>query len=176
MKNRFEVRGDVTAIFLSSPTYGDMETLISTSDFDRVNEFPNTWIALYAPSGAGSFYVYGRYRNKETGKEFHRLHRWIMGDNKGFYIDHVNHDTLNNTRDNLREVTSSQNNQNRAGAQKNSSSGVRGVRLNKKGNKWLVRFKLDRKEHYVGSFDDLEDAEFAAIEARRKYMSHSIEI
>lgn len=55
------------------------------------------------------------------------LHRLITHAPKGVYVDHINHDTLDNRRANLRLCTNRQNNENRAGAYKNSQSGIRGV-------------------------------------------------
>lgn len=39
MKNDFEIRGDVTAIFLRRKDGNPMETIISTSDLPKAQEF-----------------------------------------------------------------------------------------------------------------------------------------
>lgn len=82
-------------------------------------------------------------------------------------VDHIDGNPLNNKIENLRECTISQNGHNRK-LNKNSSHGVKGVRLTTSG-KWQVRLSIDKKMKQFGSFEDLELAELVAIEARNKY-------
>ena len=78
------------------------------------------------PNVMGGFYAACRiFRNGKNTTLY--MHRLIMGEPKGKQVDHWNHDTLDNRRSNLRIVTNRQNNENRAGAYKNSKSGIRGV-------------------------------------------------
>lgn len=57
------------------------------------------------------------------------LHQMVVQANPGMVIDHINHDTLDNRRSNLRVVTQQENMQNRHGADRDSSTGIRGVRV-----------------------------------------------
>jgi hypothetical protein len=52
-----------------------------------------------------------------------------MGAPKGMSIDHINHNTLDNRKANLRIVTHQQNNTNRNGAYSTSKTGIRGVSI-----------------------------------------------
>lgn len=117
MNNEYEVRGDVTAIFLRRLDGSCIETIISTSDLEKVEAFPNSWSALYSEY-IKNFYVMG-YRKEGTIT----LHRWIMDSPQNLMIDHINHDTLNNTRENLRIVNGTINQLNRK---------VKGVYFDKK--------------------------------------------
>ncbi len=63
------------------------------------------------------------------------MHRLIMDAPKGKYVDHRNHDTLDNRRANLRITTSSGNMMNRRGANVNSETGIRGVYVHRVYNK-----------------------------------------
>lgn len=172
MKNDYEVRGDVTAIFIDSPKYGRHESLISTSKLERAKEFPNSW---YIRKGHGCFYVIGNMPGKRTKRVSAYLHRWITNAPIGMVVDHISHDTLNNIDSNLRVVTHAENLQNRIGATSISGSGVRGVSWHKRNNNWQGKIRINGVDKYIGSFKRLEDAEQAVIEARFKYMPFSTE-
>lgn len=161
MKNKYEIRGNTTAIFIEC---GDnvIETIISTNKLDRTKEFPGTWRAQWS-AFTQSYYAQGSYKKKA-----YRLNRWVLNTTSDdLLVDHRDHDTLNNTDENLREVTSSENQQNHSGPKSNNkSSGVRGVTWNAQHQKWQVRVGLDKKRTHVGYFKNLDDAEKAAIKAR----------
>jgi hypothetical protein len=158
MKNEYEIRGEVTAIYI----YGlgeRMETIISTSDFDKVNSFPRTWRAEFSKK-TKSYYVTGRLGDVRTS-----LHRWIFNLPDKLVIDHINHDTLNNTRKNLRVVTIAENNQNR----RVNKSGVNNVHWDIRRNKWRATIKINKKTKHIGYFTDIKEAEKAVIEVRNKF-------
>jgi hypothetical protein len=170
MKNDYEIRGDITAIFLNRK----LETLISTSDLELVNKFPNTWSAQWNPL-TKSFYVYG-YLPKKDGKRIRLLlHRVLLDNPKNLVVDHIDHDTLNNTKPNLRVATSSENAQNRNGLCSNNKSGVRGVSYSKTAKKWKSTICVNKKVMHIGYFHDKYEAEKAVIKAREEYMPFSEE-
>lgn len=174
MKNDYEIRGEVTAIFIKSPKYGKLEALISTAKLDVVKLFPNTWCAAFNKNRR-MFYVRGRIPNIRNKNVSLLLHRLVTKAPEGFEVDHINHDTLDNTDSNLRVVTVSENQQNRKGATKKSISGVRGVNWNKHAKKWTARIKIDSKPTTIGYFDTIEEAESAVITERSKRMPFSNE-
>jgi len=88
------------------------------------------------------------------------LHHLILGRKRGFDVDHINHDTLNNRKQNLRFATRSQNNIN---------SKAKGYFWDKKSKKWHVKTKVNKKEIDLGYFIDEQDAKRVAVEARQKY-------
>jgi len=73
----------------------------------------------------------------------------------------------------LRPVTHAQNLQNRPGPNANSTSGARGVVWDRKAGKWRARAKLHGKWHYGGTFDQVPDAEAAAIALRNRLFTHN---
>lgn len=174
MKNEFEVRGDVTAIFIDSPKHGLVETLISTTRLERAKEYPNKWYVIFNP-GTKSLYVIG-YLIKENGKRRStRLHRWITVVDDGVVIDHINHDTLDNRDSNLREVTTAENKQNLLGPQSNCKSGIRGVYWFEPARKWKCNIRVNKKHIHLGYFSDIEEAERVVKEARARLMPYSQE-
>jgi hypothetical protein len=168
MKNEYEVRGEVTAIIIKHPDGSVIQTMISSSDFDKVNSFPNSWYVVMYNNNP---YIYGHYVGRK-GKVV-ALHRLIYDNPKGYEIDHINHNTLDNTRNNLRVVTRAQNSQNLNGAHKDSKSGIRGVYWQKNLNKWQAQICINRERIHLGTFTDKAEAEKTVIEARQKYMPFS---
>lgn len=164
MKNNYEIRGEVTAIFISC---GDkvIETLIDTSDLPRAMELDGRWYSNYNKNING-FYVKG-HAFKFTKVPY--LHRWLFGDlESGECVDHINHDGLDNRRNcNLRKATDAQNKQNRKG------NDMRGIKYSH--GKWRARICINNKEKHLGCFLVLEDAKRIVREARATYLSYSQE-
>lgn len=72
-------------------------------------------------------------------------------------VDHINHDTLDNRKDNLRICTRSQNAMNQQ-KQNNNTSGFKGVCWSKHNRKWVSRIVLEGKTIHIGGFNSREDA------------------
>lgn len=68
----------------------------------------------------------------------------------------------------LRAVTPRQNNQNRRGAQKNSSTGVRGVSWDKSRGKYIAGVKHKGVRYNLGRFDSIKEAEMKVIAKRKE--------
>lgn len=111
---------------------------------------------------------YVMFSSSKDGLCHKLLHRMIMDCPEDMMIDHINHDKLNNSRNNLRICTNQQNNMNK-GKQKNNKSGIIGVHWDKKSEKWKATIRLNGKPIYLGRFDDLEEASQARKDAEIKY-------
>lgn len=75
------------------------------------------------------------------------LHRWIMQPLANMVVDHINGDTMDNRRSNLRICTRSQNSQNSRKQRWN-------VYPHAKTGKWKVLVRAGGKLHYGGLFKD----------------------
>lgn len=171
MNNEYEVRGEVTAIFLryKGKVY---ETLIDTEDLHLANSYPNTWFMQYDPNTSG-YYIIGRWI-KDWKTFRYRLHRTIMNALDDRVVDHINHDTLDNRKSNLRLITVQQNNQNKK-MTVNNKSGVRGVHYEKESGKYKAQITINGKRTSIGRFNNLEDATLAFEVERKKHMPYSNE-
>lgn len=83
-------------------------------------------------------------------------------------IDHKNRDRFDNSWDNLRIATRTQNNMN-APIRINNKSGFKGVSLRKDTGKWHARITIDKKIILLGNFENIEDAVKVRKEAEEKY-------
>jgi len=86
-----------------------------------------------------------------------KMHRLIMGEPQGFEIDHIDRNTLNNQKNNLRIVTHSQNQMNKI-KQKNNTSGYKGVSWHKHIKKWQGQIGFNKKNYSLGYFENEDDA------------------
>lgn len=124
-------------------------TLIDSDDFERFGDW--RWIARIARNKRRE-YVYAMCcRN---GKVIH-MHRLIAGAKDGELVDHINGDTLDNRKCNLRICTHKQNRRNE-GLSSDNTSGFKGV--TKAGNKWRAQICADYQVRYLGQYATREEA------------------
>lgn len=94
-----------------------------------------------------------------SGREF--MHRLVMGAKRGEEVDHINGDTLDNRKVNLRLVTHQQNIQNRK-VNKNNKLGYKGVYQHTQNGNFIAQIQTpQRKRKHLGVFATPEDAAFA---------------
>lgn len=168
MKNRYEIRGETTAIFIKRRDGVCVETLIDTSDLHKC-------IALARSISTNKiFEKYYIHCFTGTKQKLIKLHRLVMDAPLDLMVDHINGDPTDNRKVNLRFVNNSENQQNRQGAQRNNKSGVRGVCWHVREGKWIAKIRYMNKNIHIGYFNDIKDAEKSVIEARKKYMTHSV--
>lgn len=125
-----------------------------------------------AASKRWRIYEGSRYAYAYDGKRKVYLHRVIAKAPDGMAVDHIDGDTFNDRRANLRVVTAAQNSQNLTRIR--AASGIRGVRVTPSGM-FEARVKVDRREHRLGTFATAEMAKAVAEEGRRQLMTHSAE-
>lgn len=91
-----------------------------------------------------------------------KMHRIIMNAPRGVLVDHIDGDSLNNTRANLRLVTVGENNMNRRGVFMRSgcftSSRFKGVTWNRAKGKWQAAIRVDGRSRHLGLFAHEQDA------------------
>jgi hypothetical protein len=117
-------------------------------------------------SHAKTYYV--RAKDRRQGRENEKtiyLHRLILAAGKGQYVDHINHDGLDNRKVNLRIVTNAQNAARVGKRNPNASSRYCGVRWIPRLEKWGASIADNT---WLGTFAD-------EIEAARAYDEAAIE-
>ncbi len=89
-----------------------------------------------------------------------RMHRMVMGNPENMFIDHANHNPLDNRKINLRIVKQNQNMWNLT-KHKDGKSKYKGVSLDSRRKKWLAKICKFRKQKFIGYFLNEEEAAIA---------------
>jgi len=92
----------------------------------------------------GRYAARGCWQKRGSRTKLLHLHRVINDTPDGMQTDHINGDTLDSRRINLRTATSKQNQQNRSG-DKQSSSKYKGVSWHKNTGKWRAYITVESK-------------------------------
>lgn len=90
------------------------------------------------------------------------LHRLIVNTSPELSVDHIDGNTLNNRRENLRPCTHQENLKNTK-VRTDNTSGYKGVSYNRRRNRWYSRIFVNGTEKFLGSFLSKQEA----IEVRR---------
>ena len=152
------------------------ETIIDLFEYRDENLYwkvrPSRRVDMSKP--AGTINVTG-YRHIQIKGKLYRAHRliyqmfneqWDITDNsQDNSIDHKDNDKLNNSIDNLRVATGSQQKAN-TGEQKNNTSGESNVYWVEERGKWRVRVTVNKESHHGGYFVNKEDAIAKATKMR----------
>ncbi len=138
-KNEYHIKGDVTYIDLYNK-HGNViaQAMIDTEDLDKVK------FIKWKLSGSG----YAMNTPKYSGNNKH-MSRIILDTTE--FVDHINHNTLDNRKKNLRVVTKSQNQMN---------ANYRGVSKTNRG-KFFAHIKINQKLINLGEYVFEEEALFA---------------
>lgn len=126
------------------------KAIVDDEDFEILNQYK--WYAQKAPSN--KYYA----RNSRLGL----LHRFILNIDTVFEVDHINGNSLDNRRNNLRKSTHHENMMNRK-VHKSSKSGIKGVWYREKKRRWEAQIRFNNKQIHLGLFRELEEA----VKARR---------
>lgn len=104
---------------------------------------------------------------KINGKHIY-LHRLIMNAEKGEYIDHIDRNTFNNCKRNLRKCSNAENARNQR-INKNNNSGFTGVYWSKKDESWYAQITVDGQKIHLGYCKTFEEAIYKRLLAESKY-------
>ena len=98
-----------------------------------------------------------------------KMHREILKPPRCLFVDHINHNGLDNRKANLRFATRTQNNWNRIHHKQNSSSRYKGVAWHKHTKMWAARIGVNGRRIALGYFDNQIDAAKAYDKAAKKH-------
>lgn len=128
----------------------DQYALVDDADFAKLSR--RSW---YAAVCGDKFYAAARIDGSIV-----YMHRFLMHPESGQYVDHIDGQTLNNRRDNLRICSQSENLANTKLSSANKS-GFKGVYFSKPRGKWIAQRRIDRRTVNLGGFDTAREAAVA---------------
>lgn len=143
---------------LYSRTESDLYALVDDEDYADILAVARRWhlnkgYATTAVVISRCRYIYPRRRT-------FFMHRLIIPPPPGLFIDHINHNKLDNRKENLRICTRQQNQFNRL--PQSGSGGFKGVTRVRGSRKWLAGIGINNRHHRIGLYEDV-------IEAARAY-------
>ena len=115
---------------------------------------------LYNKSGAYCGYAAYFYYDEDGNQKIQYLHRLLCPTAPDMCVDHINGDTLDNRRSNLREVTKGQNCMNKR-KPSNNTSGYKGVSLHRLTGKYVARICFQGERTILGYYVTPEEANAA---------------
>lgn len=122
--------------------------LVDDNDFDRINA--HKWQAV---RGGRRWYAIRSSPKDSNGKrKTIQMHRAVLDASPGVQVDHINHDSLLNIRENLRICTNTQNQYNRR-KRLNGSSQFKGV-IHRKypwGSRWRALIRVSGQLKHLGT-------------------------
>lgn len=130
--------------------------LVSPSDLEIVSKYK--WYA--------SCFKNKTYAATRVGQKTIYMHRLILGIHEkrdGFVVDHINHDGLDNTRENLKLCSRSENLRNR----RDRRHYLDFANVSKQRNGWVAKIMHMGKEIYLGYFDSEREAGIAYASAEK---------
>jgi len=134
--------------------------IVDDDDYEKLKQY--NWCYAYG-------YAVKSGRRKGKNREpLQFMHHYIIDRKDGFVTDHINRNTLDNRKENLRYADLSQNKANQTRITRKSKSGYTGVYYEPSKNKWRARFQAYKKRVTVGYYNTPKEAAIAYNNAMRE--------
>ena len=137
-------------------------------DPERYEELAkHKWFAARSERGLYAVRVVKAEKGSRARRKTVRMHQVVLRPPKGKFIDHINHNSLDNRLANLRVVTNQQNTWNARKRRHNCTSRYKGVHWSKTKKKWRAMITCNDRLIFIGDFDR-EKAAAMAYDAKAR--------
>lgn len=137
--------------------------IVDDEDFERISRYKWHFDHGYARS------------SPKFGTKIY-MHRLIANAQKGMDVDHVNGNTLDNRKSNIRLCSHKENTFNQHRIKQNTHSKYKGVTLRSDKKKWTASITVNNQSIYLGSFVTEEQAAQAYNQAAIKHFGRFAQI
>ena len=134
--------------------------IVDEQDFDKIKDYK--WSSIFCGKAKSPYAVSSHF-----GKIVY-MHRIVMGAKSDQFVDHIDGNGLNNSRENLRFATTSQNNMNQC-KRSDNTSGHKGISWCPDREKYQVYINIDRKRKSLGRYKTLEEAIYVRDQAVKSH-------
>jgi hypothetical protein len=152
----------------------DKMAIIDDEDWPKLERY--NWYTSYTAQGKpyvkATYFV--RHNDPVDPDKGHTksvlMHRIIMGLEKGDTrkVDHIDHNTFDNRKSNLRVCSNTDNAKNSVIGERNTS-GFKGVSWSTRDEKWEAYITVDKKKINLGKYEDIYEAADVYDDAALKY-------
>jgi hypothetical protein len=151
--------------FLKIPLTQGRFAIVDPEDYPRLAM--HKWHLAKSPTGSYAVRWQRNPANKTRKKIW--MHRQIIHILDNLLCDHVNCNSLDNRKTNLRPATVSQNLCNRPKRKSKTRSKYKGLEWDEPQRKWKARIQINNRKIYLGSFNSEIDAALAYDRAAKKH-------
>lgn len=141
------------------------EFYFDLEDYDKIKDY--CW---YIKDKSHTKHI-GTTIREDGNKKNMMIYNLILLNNnkiKGFEVDHIDRNPLNNRKDNLRLVLHKDNIKNYS-KPKNNTSGIIGVSYDKRNQKWKAKITCDNNIINLGTYVNKDDAIKSRLKAEKEY-------
>ncbi|QSF43426.1 HNH endonuclease [Paenibacillus tianjinensis] len=172
IKNDYSIKDGAAFIHVTRKNGDKFDVIIDEEDLEIIDELDFKVHVSWHRDNQQYYAEICQYLGIIEGKPRYKtllIHRLVTKAHKGTHVDHKNHDSLDNRKDNLRVTEANKNLKHRKTKNTNNKSGYRNVCWEKNVKMWMVQLQIDGKNTRLGYFDDVHEAGRYAEKMRNTY-------